>query len=284
MKYKILIASFLAFFSLIACGFGEEAKSFHHYQHMYPELAKFYGKYRCSDNVEKVIKYKQPQHIKNDVVKCGNYYVKANFERIVNAKRLENYIKSKELKHIYVAKKYLNKDLLVVAKQVPSCSLEEEKMVEETTQVVYQKVIEPAFCMDEIVKRLPEDLQKKTPEELTNTKGIRDILSTTSALDIVSYVACNPLEADLCDFTRDTYYADVHAGNFVFDGKAKKLVVIDTETRSFQALANRIEYLKIKKYDDSDIDVEKVLKEHRKFAEHRIFNRYLDRMSSSLFL
>lgn len=280
MNYKILIFNLCIFFSLATnSSFDQARESFESYQYFhpnfYPELDKFFRKYRCPQQIENRMEFNFPVYIKNNVIKYGKYYVKVNFERIVNARRLENYIKLKQLKHICVAQKYLDKNLRVVAFGVPSCSLDENKMVKNLTENVFREITHPAI--NEILENIQQ--YKNIHPGLVDR-----IIAHTYRADLVSSVPRNALEAELYDFARDTNYTDIHKGNFVLDGKTKKLVVIDTETRSFQGLGSHVEDLVIKKYDDSDIDIEAVLKQYRKFVNHRAFDRYLNSVSSSLFL
>ena len=102
MNYKILIFNLCTFFSLATSGSFEQAReSFQGYGYMYPELNKFFQRYRCPQQIENRIEFNFPVYVKNDVLRYGNYYVKTNFERIINAKRLENYIKLKKIKHTH---------------------------------------------------------------------------------------------------------------------------------------------------------------------------------------
>jgi len=279
MKYKVLILTIFGLLDLNLCASFDLAKeSFKAYEYSYPELSKFFNRYQCPRDIEiKILGKGIPKYIKNDVLKYGNYYVKTNFERIINAKRIENYIKSKNFKHIGVAKKYLNQHLLVVAPEIDSKGLADNKVIETVTENINKEIVTPGLL--------------KVRELTMSYARSKNYLNADSShisykADVGHSVACNETELEFYDLARDTLYADFHPDNFVFDGKSKKWILIDTETRSFQGvgISKKIDDLEIKKYDDPDINFTKVCNEYHKFVNRRIWDRYLRRASNSLFL
>lgn len=347
MKNNFLI-SFLSFFALSMeasnCSFDAARESFEPYQYfhpnLYPELGKFFARYRCPQKIEQHLLYNVPRYIQNDVLKYGDYYVKLNIERIINAVRIQNYLKIKNLKHMGVAKKYLDKNLRIVACPVSGCNGQEKQMIKKFIARVNHNMIEPALTLDKIIGRLPETERNAVMKSLGVTKKefmeikakkqedklkfdlaelpklelvelpkdeqnklLADKIKSCEhwkknfllnkicksaylyyRVDNIGYKPTSETEADFCNFIKDTSYTDCHEDNFLFDSKTKKIMVIDTETRSIQMLNGTIHDLHIKKYDDPDINIEKMLQERRKYTEHSIFDRYLRKVSSSLFL